>query len=221
MEKRMRDCFYARIIGDGESEILYFKRLAELINNTKERCCNIKFEYSKEKNLPKLAKNQQTIVSEPWFYITDKETSKQEDQVAFLNKLQNCKKVRTLNKNINLHLGYSNASIELWLLLHKIEFNKPVHSAQDYWSDIQNAYALRDVDSFRAYKEGDTFNRRVLAQITLEDVKSAIARAERIEAKLLDIEEPRHDFGFDYFNSTPSLSVHRVVRLVLESVGLL
>lgn len=72
--------------------------------------------------------------------------------------------------------SYSNMNFDLWLLLHKAPFTKPVNSTDEYKDYVRAAYQLdRHADI-----KSETIQRRILAQIDLSDVLHAIRRAEDI-----------------------------------------
>ena len=215
-----RELYTAEVICDGESEVAYFEKLQELINNTEERCMNVKFNTSSSIHISKTVKSIRGIYGNDWFYIIDKESASKEHRNRFEAKLKEFKKIKKYDKKGKLLLGYSNIALELWLLWHKTNFSKPVTSAEDYWEPIRKAYHLNDIQRFETYKSDDVFKNRVLTKLTIEDVKDAIRRAENTEINNSSIETTRNMYGFEYYEINPSASIHRVVQYILEQVGL-
>ena len=82
------------------------------------------------------------------------------------------------NKRIDYHLGYSNFSFELWMVLHKKDCNGPLSHRSQYLLPINQIFGenFEDLDHYKAH---DAFH-RCLAKLTLDDVKAAIRRAETI-----------------------------------------
>ena len=67
------------------------------------------------------------------------------------------------------------------LLLHKQDFRKSVFRNDAYVTEVRKAYGLKKTDDIKQEK----IIKDILSQITLEDVKTAIRRAEQIrELKL-------------------------------------
>ena len=215
-----KELYTAEVICDGESEVAYFEKLQELINHAEERCMSVKFHTSSSVHITKTVKSIRGIYGKNWFYVIDKESTSREHRNRFEAKLKEFKEIKKFDKKGTLLLGYSNISLELWLLWHKTNFSKPVNCAEDYWEHIKKAYGLNDILRFDAYKSSDIFKNRVLTKLTIEDVNDAIKRAEDIEISNQNIERIRNAHGFEYYEMNPSTSIHKIVKHVLKQVGL-
>ena len=81
-------------------------------------------------------------------------------------------------KKIDYELGYSNFTFELWMVLHKKTCNGSFANRSQYLEPINQAYGEKFED-LAHYKREDNF-KRCLSKLSLEDVKSAIGRAQAI-----------------------------------------
>ncbi len=89
-----------------------------------------------------------------------------------------------------------------------------------YLEHLNRAYD-EGFESLDEYKQEDGF-RRVLAKLTLGDVRQAIRRAEAITQKSqADGCVLQQYKGYEYYRENPSLSVWRSIRQILDDCGLL
>lgn len=113
----------------------------------------------------------------------------------------------------NVYHAYSNVNIDLWFILHKEDFNRPVASNDAYVADARRIYGLnREAD----IKEKANLL-RLLKQITLEDVKHAIRRAEQIRSEKLEFD--RFMVGTVACYGNPDFSLHDFLKIVLQDCG--
>ncbi len=104
-------------------------------------------------------------------------------------------------------------NIDLWFILHKEDFNRPVASSDAYVVDVRRIYGLnREAD----IKERANLE-RILGQITLEDVRHAIRRADEIRATKLESDCFMVDSVACYGN--PDFSLHNFLKIVLQDCG--
>ncbi len=98
--------------------------------------------------------------------------------------------------------------------------NVPLSHRNGYLQFINKAYH-EDFGKIARYKEESNF-KKCLAKITLDDVKLAIIRAERIMENLRNIgcRQITHK-GFAYYEDNPSLSIHQIIRKILKDCRLL
>ena len=88
------------------------------------------------------------------------------------------KEVSKINNSLKYKLGYSNFTFELWIILHKKDLKGPLTDKKQYLKYINEIFD-EDFKSLDEYKEEKNF-KRVVEQITLEDIINAIKRAEKI-----------------------------------------
>ena len=218
MTERIANSDQYIITCEGETEVLYFKHLKSLINmipNKPQMTAIPEVEVNPEKK----AKSIRSQFERTWYHIVDKETCKECDEKTFEKRITSFYNIGKNNKKIETVLGYSNVSFELWLIMHKSDKKPSVHCAENYWKTLKKIYKLNDVESFNDYKSEKNFN-KVLAQIELEDIKNAIKRADNLE-RINNREGILRTSGFPYFENNPSLSVHNVVKMILEDSELI
>lgn len=206
---------------EGETEFWYFEWLREQINKDERRCANLVFQAEKTLAPDKYAKRVTSVFEgRKWYHILDKESATQNNIEKFRNGLKSFRKANGVRKYIKCILGYSNISFELWLLLHKSDFRSPVIQPSDYWPHIKKIFKLKSVSKFEHYKHEENF-KKVLSQLTLEDVYNAIQRAKSLMEQLGETDEPVEFCKFRYYETNPSLSIHVVVEDILKDVGLI
>jgi len=117
---------------------------------------------------------------------------------------------------ITYKLGYSNYTFELWMLLHVADVNFAVRDRSSYLGLI-NRYFHRNYKSIDEFKKQNEFGKILDQFVTLDSVKLAIARAEKI-VRNNDLDKKSKDkySGFTFFRDNPDLSVHTVVQMILE-----
>lgn len=108
---------------EGETEQWYLDRLKHLINAEDAATHTVVIERKVEKRPLKYAKtvtNTTNIDITHWF---DYESSEPEHIDQFNKSLSELKESSGIGKKIKYHLGYSNLTFELWMVLHKIDCN--------------------------------------------------------------------------------------------------
>lgn len=120
---------------------------------------------------------------------------------------------------LDFMLGYTNYAFELWILLHRVLFTRPVYHRKDYLKPINQAFNT----SFRSmpnYKKEKNF-RQLLATLSVADVLSAVGRAEQIRLRNEMLGRTLLRFeGYQYYRHDPSLSVDLVIRDILQRMAL-
>ena len=130
-----------------------------------------------------------------------------------MKKAARMKKVRKYN------LVYINYSFDLWIILHKSNMRIKRTHRSDYLSDINRNFNTH-FESMSKYKEETNF-KRLLNSLTLDNVINAISNAEKIEQQnMRDYKKISH-CGYEYYRENPSLSIHKCVKEILKTVGLL
>ena len=106
--------------------------------------------------------------------------------------------------------AYSNRNFDLWLLLHKRNFSSCVSNNQAYVNEIRDAFGLSN--------EADIKNKKVLEsifeKITLDDVKDAIRRAQKILKQKLPGDAKQ--FGSITCYDNPDFSIHTFIKTVFS-----
>lgn len=113
----------------------------------------------------------------------------------------------------NIYHAYSNVNFDLWLILHKEDFKRPVTSNDAYVADVRRIYKL---DSEADIKKKAVIE-RILGNVSLGDVKDAIRRAEQIKARKL--ESDCFMVGSVACYDNPDFSLHEFLKIVLKDCG--
>ena len=141
------------------------------------------------------------------------------DDVKFKKNIEICDK---LNKELkpskrksgrHIYHAYSNVNFDLWLILHKKECSGCVWKNDAYIQDVRKNYGLKSTDNI---KNEEIIN-KILSQITLEDVKDAIKRAEQIRSG--KVKADGWNIGNTLVFSNPDFSIDQFLKTVLEDSG--
>ena len=125
------------------------------------------------------------------------------------------KKLKPTKRSSGRHIyhAYSNVNFDLWLILHKQDYNKRVSKNDAYINDVRRVYGLKRADDI---KSEDVIN-KILGQITLKDVKEAIKRAENI--RIIKEESDSKNIFNTLIYENPDFSIHEFLRFVLKDSG--
>ena len=134
----------------------------------------------------------------------------------FLRILTEMREAR-LQKRIKYHLGYSNFTFELWMILHKQKSIGSLDHRSQYLEPINRCFG-ENFENLDQYKHEKNF-KRCLSKLSLDDVKHAVQNAAVLTANNAQIGkiQVRHK-GFSYFRDNPALSIHEAIaRMFIES----
>lgn len=197
-------------ICEGQQESMYLKHIASLINDFPRKVVAFK---CIEGDVLEMKVN---YVEYDNVALFDHDLRKErfEKSIALCDKIMrdNAKKGKKKDAKKFYH-AYSNLNFDLWMLLHKQNYSRMVSANDAYVADVRRAYGL--------VKDADIKDMKVieamLKQISLDDVKNAIGRAEKIrDAKLL---EDGKKVGNSICYENPDLSIHEFLKCVLVDCG--
>lgn len=204
---------------EGETEKLYLDWLGKKINSCPDRKYNVNIKLVVEKNPYKYAKIVTSISTPEIYHICDIESNGEEHRKNFENVLKGLRDSKK-EKGIDCYLGYSNFTFELWMILHKLDFNSSLSNRKQYLGYIQKAFDGKYL-SLDKYKEEKEFQ-SLLSQLTIDDVKQAIIRSERIMSKKeSDQIRPIKKYGFTYYEDNPSLTIQDTIKKILVTCGIM
>ena len=124
------------------------------------------------------------------------------------------KEAQNIGRQIKYQLGYSNFTFELWIILHKIDFNTPLNHRSQYFSFINRAYG-EQFNNLDDYKRENNF-KRILKKLTIDDVKEAIKRAKDIMNKNEENGYNLENYkGYKFYKENPSLSIWEIIERIL------
>lgn len=202
---------------EGKTELWYLERLAELITSASDQYW-ANFRIGTPVTPESFVRRQRPPAKSVIYALLDFESTDPAHEQRFLRTLHELRVCGTKH-DVNFCLGYANYAFELWLILHKMPFLRPVCHRKDYLKTINDAFGT----SFRSmpnYKKEKNF-RRLLRTLDLRDVFAAMDRAQRLRERNEREHYPllRYD-GFQYYRHDPSLSVDLVIADVLERAGI-
>lgn len=209
---------------EGYNEKWYFEHLQKLINNSDESKYNVQFDIKidrsplsrkKSINVPVFSGQKLRL-----FHIVDYESNDPEHVKQFSGLLDELSEIRKKYKAYNYKLGYSNFAFELWLILHK---SGNIHQVQDrsrYIDQINSLYNT-NFQKMKSNKNQKTFE-RLLEQIGLEEVKRALANAEKVRKYQEDIGNRLMELkGFKYYRDNPDITVNECVKKIFDDCSLI
>ena len=220
--KRIRkECEKYYFSVEGETEQLYLQWLQARINESEKSKFNVDFYVRVEKNPLKFAKKLTITGHTEVWHLFDYESLEQEHKNNFYTTLDAMAEVSndSFGKSITYRLGYSNFTFELWMILHKKDCNSCKSNRKQYLQEINNAYNEKFI-SLVNYKEEKNFN-KCLKSLTLDDVKNAINRAEKIETENSKSYKVQQYKSFEFYKENPATNIMIIVKRILEDCDLL
>lgn len=190
---------------EGQQEQMYLKHVAFLLKKFPERIVSFNTTIGSAEKLRKSYTDYDNAALFDYDFNDN----------LFHQNIRLCEQINRKSKKKGKHVyhAYSNVNIDLWFILHKANFNKPVSSNDAYLEEVRRSYGLdREAD----IKEKAVLE-KILMQITLDGVRSAIRRADLIRANKVDTDSFLIDGVSCYPN--PDFSLHHFMRLVLQDCG--
>lgn len=141
------------------------------------------------------------------------------NDVEFKRNIEICDR---LNKDLkptkrkagrHIYHAYSSVNFDLWLIFHKENFNRVVFRNDAYIPEVRRIYGLKATDNIK----NEDIIKRILSQITLEDVKAAINRADKIRDSKVKADGTHVGGSVVYTN--PDFSIHEFLKVVLKDSG--
>lgn len=204
---------------EGETEQRYFLWLKDQINNCADRTYNVSIVPKVQQSPRSFYKGTNAKVTPEVIHICDVESTDDVHIEKFENILKEMKEAKT-QKNIKYQLGYSNFTFELWMILHKKDCFGPFSNRKQYLTPIQQVFGekFEDLDHYK--READF--KRCLGKLTLNDVKEAIRRAEKLAAQNVADHKKLIKFsGYSYYRENPALSIDEAVKRILVECGIM
>ncbi len=204
---------------EGESEKRYLEWLEAIINSTAESEYTVSLCAKVTRSPRKFIKNINSISTEKLYHLCDVEGSDSTSLNSFNSVLDDLREASD-SKGIEYLLGYCNMSFELWLILHKQNYNGNHTNKAEYLAAINRSFS-ESFSSLSDFKREANF-KRCLGKLSLSDVRNAISRANTImrENEACGRIIVNHK-EYKYYKDNPSLSIHSVIEEVMIMCGLL
>lgn len=198
---------------EGQQEAIYLKRIAELLTHFPDRVVKINtiigdaYKLRKGQSLPDYDK--------ACFFDHDFKTTEFERNLNTCIKFDSKVKRNKNNPGYRVYHAYSNICFDLWLVLHKEYTTRLVNSADGYVDDVRRIYLLGSNADIKEAKVVE----KIVSQISLDDVRTAIANAQRIRKSKLPSDKIFTNENNSYY-SHPDFSIDVFLNTVLKESGL-
>lgn len=205
---------------EGDTEKWYLDWLEKTINAVPSTKYTVKLDAKIEKNPLARAKSLSILGRTEIIHICDRESEEELHVKQFQEMLDRMKAVQHSGKQITYKLGYSNFTFELWIILHKADCNGPLANRYQYLSPLNRAYG-ENFENLDQYKREDNF-KRVLGKLTIENVREAIRRADKIMQNNRDVGYVQQQYkGYKYYKENPALSIGEQIEKIMKECGLM
>ncbi len=216
MRKETRKYYFSV---EGETEKWYLDWLQKTINATPESKYNVKLDAKIQKDPLARVKGMTLLEQTEITHIFDRESEDSVHTKQFQETLDRMSDAEKLGKDVNYRLGYSNFTFELWIILHKIDCSGAKTNRRQYLFDLNKAYNEKFED-LKEYKRENDF-KRVLNQLAIKDVISAVRRAKSIMKRNEESGYTLQQYkGYSFYKENPSLSVWEIVDKILKDCKL-
>lgn len=199
---------------EGETEQWYLEWLQRIINAEPNAKYTVKLDSKIQKDPLSRAKRMTIVGKTEITHIFDYESDEEIHVKQFKTTLERMKDAQNIGKNIKYHLGYSNFTFELWMILHKADCNGSLMHRRQYLMPLNRAYG-ENFENLDQYKHENNF-KRVLSKLTLDNVRQAIRRAKVIMRKNEEMGYRLQEYkGYRYYKENPSLSLWEQIERIL------
>lgn len=204
---------------EGHTEKWYLEWLQTKINECQDSVYRVSFDCKIEKNPLKRVKTLTIVGKTHIYHFADYESDDEEHVKNFTEIMNNMKKVSELGKQVKYIFGYSNLTFDLWIILHKANCSAPYVHRTKYIETINSVYH-EHFFNMDDYKREDNF-KRILRGLSLNDVKTAVLRANNIQKNNRDNGYILHKYkGYSYYKENPSLSLGDIIGNILNECGI-
>ncbi len=212
MRKETRKYYFSV---EGETEKWYLDWLQKTINSLSESKYNVKLDAKIQKDPLARVKGMTLLEQTEITHVFDRESEDSIHTKQFQETLDRMSDAEKLGKDIDYKLGYSNFNFELWIILHKADCNGAKTNRKQYLYDLNKAYGEMFED-LKEYKRENDF-KRILKKLTIEDVISAVKRAETIMKRNEESGYRLQQYKrYSFYKENPSLSVWEIVDKILK-----
>lgn len=187
---------------EGQQEDMYLKHLSKLLSNHPQYVVNFNNILGPAQNL---SKKKQIKYDKACLFDYDFDKSKFESNYRYC--------VDNSSERLRVHHAYSNVCFDLWLCLHKKYTTKAVSQANGYVSDVREVYNLdknADIKSIDIMK-------KILSQIDLNDVRTAISNAEKLKNAKLDSDRIFLSGKNVWYFNQPDFSIHIFLKEIVKN----
>ncbi len=194
---------------EGQQEEMYLNHVAMLISDFPNRAVKFNTIVDSPKRLTKSYVEYDSAALFDYDF----------NDVQFTRNIELCDRLNS-SKNSGKRKGgkctyhaFSNVNFDLWLILHKEDYNRSVSRNDEYLLDVKRIYDIEQKENIK----NESVIKKILGQIKLDDVKMAIHRATRIREGKIDTD--KIFVGSSFYYPNPDFTIHDFLKLVLEDCG--
>lgn len=204
---------------EGETEKWYLEWLRDRINECEEAEYKVSFDVQIQKNPLKRAKSLTATGKTEIWHLSDYESNDPVHEKLFTETMDNMKAAANIGKQISYKFGYTNLTFDLWIILHKVACNGTMVHRKKYITTLNQAYDEK-FENMDEYKHEDNF-KRCLAQLSLDNVRGAVERADNIMKKNRENGYRLYEYkGYKYYKENPSLAINEIIGKILKELNL-
>lgn len=189
---------------EGQQESLYLRHLAKLLTDSPKVAVTFNIKIGNAISL----KRERVQYDMVCLFDHDGNVREFEDNLSECIRMN--KSYSKSKPPRNVYHAYSNICFDLWLLLHKKDYTRPEINNNAYVKHIRETYGLSTDDDIKDQR----VMQRILRQISITDVMSAIKRADQI-CRNKDERDGKDLMGIKYYPN-PDLSIHTFVKHVID-----
>lgn len=201
-----------RCFVEGQQEKMYLERFEKIFNNYPQKVIkfNVSIGQAKSMATSYLSTNYDLVC----LFDYDFKDELFEENIRLCNKYDKIASELKKAERHRVYTAYSSVCFDLWLLLHKQNYTAPVFSPDAYVNLIRNAYNLPGDADIKKEKVIE----KIVNQISVQDVKNAIERADNIRKRKLNSDKIFIEKCSDtYYYSNPDFSIDLFLKQVIEN----
>lgn len=217
MRKENRTYYFSM---EGETEQWYLEWLQRMINAEPNAKYTVKFDSKIQKDPLSRVKRMTIVGKTEITHIFDYKSEEEIHAKQFKTVLERMKNAQNTGKSIKYHLGYSNFTFELWIILHRMDCNGSLMHRRQYLVPLNRAYG-ENFENLEQYKHENNF-KRILSKLFLDHVRQAIRRSKAIMQKNAEMGYRMQEYkGYRYYKENPSLSLWEQIERILADCKIL
>ena len=203
---------------EGETELLYLNWLEKTINSS-DCGYSVSFNVKVQKDPISFVKGLSIQSEVKVFHLCDYESDEPYHQEQFKWVMDRMRAAENQGKQVKYQFGYSNLTFDLWMVLHKANCAGSLTDRHQYLSKINSAFSEK-FENMDKYKKKENFE-RCLSKLTLDDVREAVRRAQKImEHNAENYSEVKYK-RFRYYRENPALEIGTIIGNILNDCGLI
>lgn len=212
---------------EGETEKWYFEWLQTQINNDSRTKNKVNLNPHKGRTPTDYAKSIRGAYAATsgrckCFYRVQDIEDYNDYHINKLHELcENTKKARSITKNCEFAIAYSNFTFEVWIIAHKLQVPSIIDRIK-YYEHINRAFGFKFKDNDEYKKEANF--KKLLDVLTLDEViEHALPECARIREnnEMFYKNYERQYKGLTYYLHNPDTNIDELIRSILQDAGII